>query len=248
MTRKYFCAGNWKMNTLKKNVEEILTNLKNNVDGENADIVVAPPAAYLQMVQSQKPSYVQLAAQNCFKKSTGAFTGEISPTMLLDFGTKWVILGHSERRHVFGETDELISEKVSHALKEGLHVIACIGETKEQRQSNQTAKVVQEQLKSIASGVTDWTKVVIAYEPVWAIGTGIVATPDQAQEAHKLIRSWIADNVSSNVADHVRVVYGGSVNAANCKALSKLNDVDGFLVGGASLTAEFATICNATKA
>merc|ERR1712117_896737 len=155
------------------------------------------------------------------------------------------LLGHSERRHVFGETDELIGEKVAFALEQGLNIIPCIGEKLEERQAGKTNDVCFKQLKAIADKVSDWSKVVIAYEPVWAIGTGKTATPEQAQEVHELLRKWISANISAEVAASIRIIYGGSVTGGNCKELAKKPDIDGFLVGGASLKPEFVEIINA---
>lgn len=167
--------------------------------------------------------------------------------MLKDVGADWVIIGHSERRAIFGESDELTAEKVAFALAEGLKVIACIGETLQEREAGQTEAVVFRQTKAIAAVVKDWTNVVVAYEPVWAIGTGKTATPAQAQEVHAALRKWFVDNVSQAVSDGIRIQYGGSVTAANCRELGSQPDIDGFLVGGASLKPEFVQIVNATQ-
>jgi len=168
-----------------------------------------------------------------------------SAEMLKELNIDWVILGHSERREIFKESDEEIGQKVAHALKTGLKVMACVGEKLEEREANKTTEVVFRQLAAIAAHVQDWKNVVIAYEPVWAIGTGKVATPQQAQEVHKAIRGWLKEKVSAQVADETRIMYGGSVNGGNAATLAQEEDVDGFLVGGASLKPEFVTICNA---
>lgn len=162
----------------------------------------------------------------------------------IDFGLTWTLTGHSERRAYYGETDEIVARKTKRALDLGLKVIFCIGETLEQRKGGQTLEVLKRQTQALAGIISekDWERVVIAYEPVWAIGTGVVATPAQAQEAHKNLREWIAAHVSAVVAPQVRIIYGGSVNGANCAELIALEDVDGFLVGGASLKPEFNTI------
>lgn len=171
----------------------------------------------------------------------------MSPAQLKDVGATWVILGHSERRQIFGETDELIAQKVVHALENGLKVIACIGETLQEREAGQTEAVVFRQTKALADAVKDWTNVVLAYEPVWAIGTGKTATPQQAQEVHAALRKWLTENVSADVSASLRIQYGGSVTAGNAKELASQPDIDGFLVGGASLKPEFVQIVNAKQ-
>ncbi|GLH06540.1 Triosephosphate isomerase [Gryllus bimaculatus] len=175
--------------------------------------------------------------------------GEISPAMLKDVGCRWVILGHSERRTIFEESDELIAEKCAHAVENGVSIIACIGEQLEERENDLTETVVFRQTKAIVEKISCleyWDKIVLAYEPVWAIGTGKTATPEQAQDVHKKLRKWLNDNVCPDVAKSVRIIYGGSVNEKNCRELAKKEDIDGFLVGGASLKPEFLKIVNAT--
>lgn len=235
------------MNGDKKGIEEIANFLKAGPLDPNVEVVVGVPAIYLEYTKNLLPPNVVVAAQNCYKVSKGAFTGEISPAMLSDIGVKWVILGHSERRHIFGETDELIAEKVAHAQESRLNVVACIGEKLEEREGGETEEVVFSQIKGIAEVVVDWTRIVIAYEPVWAIGTGQTATPQQAQEVHGILRDWLRKHVSDKVANDIRIVYGGSVTGANCVELSKEPDIDGFLVGGASLKPEFVQIINAKQ-
>lgn len=173
---------------------------------------------------------IQVAAQNTYIKASGAYTGEISPQMLKDLGVNWVVLGHSERREYFKESDEFVGQKVRFALDAGVSVIACIGEKLEEREANVTNDVVARQMKAIANEINDWTNVVVAYEPVWAIGTGKVATPEQAQEVHGFLRQWLAENVSQEAAEKTRILYGGSVNGGNCKTLASKPDIDGFLV------------------
>ncbi|KAK6175583.1 hypothetical protein SNE40_014013 [Patella caerulea] len=246
--RKFFVGGNWKLNGDRQSIDGIIQFLNAGPLDENTEVVVSPPAIYLDYVKSKLGASVATSAQNCYKLSKGAFTGENSAAMAKDVGATWVILGHSERRHVFGETDELIGEKVKHVLSEGLGVIACIGEKLEEREANQTNDVVFRQTKSIAANISDWSRVVLAYEPVWAIGTGKTATPDQAQQVHKDLREWLAQNVSAEVAKACRIIYGGSVSAGNCRELATKGDVDGFLVGGASLKPDFVQIINARKA
>ncbi|XP_054768793.2 triosephosphate isomerase-like isoform X2 [Lytechinus pictus] len=246
--RRFFVGGNHKMNGNKASIDGNLKILEEAQIPGNTDVVVAPPTVYLSYMNAKIPTGVSVAAQNCYKVPKGAFTAETSPAMLQDLGVAWVILGHSERRHVFGETDELIAEKVAHALSCKLKVIACIGEKLDERENGQTNEVVFRQMKALADVITDWSNVVIAYEPVWAIGTGKTATPQQAQEVHLNLRSWLTKNVSASVAANTRIVYGGSVNAGNCCDIGQQADVDGFLVGGASLKPEFAQIIAAGRA
>lgn len=234
------------MNGDGASIADIVKFLNEGVNDSTAtEVVVAPPMLYLAQVVADITKNVAVSAQNCYKATKGAFTGEISPEMIKDVGGKWVILGHSERRHIFGESDELIGQKVGHALTSCISVIACVGELLSERENNVTSEVIFRQMGAIAANVSDWNKVVIAYEPVWAIGTGKTATPDQAQDVHDLTRKWLKDNVSSDIANSVRIIYGGSVNAKNCRELATRPDVDGFLVGGASLKPEFIEIINA---
>ncbi|XP_029985276.1 triosephosphate isomerase [Sphaeramia orbicularis] len=244
-SRRFFVGGNWKMNGTRESLAELMTHLNTSNLHEQTEVVCGAPFVYLDLVRSGLDPRIGVAAQNCYKVSRGAFTGEISPAMIKDCGVDWVILGHSERRHVFGETDELIGQKVAHALENDLAVIACIGEKLEEREAGTTEEVVFAQTQVIAENVKDWTKVVLAYEPVWAIGTGQTASPDQAQEVHHKLRAWLRTNVSDDVADSVRIIYGGSVTSLNCRELASQADVDGFLVGGASLKPEFVDIINA---
>ncbi|XP_013189197.1 triosephosphate isomerase [Amyelois transitella] len=248
MGRKFVVGGNWKMNGDKNQINEIINNLKKGPLDPNVEVVLGIPAIYLAYVKSIVPENIGVAAQNCWKVAKGAFTGEISPAMIKDVGADWVILGHSERRTIFGEKDDLIAEKVTHALESGLKVIACIGETLEEREGGKTEEVVFRQTKALVPAIGDkWANVVLAYEPVWAIGTGKTASPQQAQEVHASLRNWISSNVSPDIASTVRIQYGGSVTGANAKELAACPDIDGFLVGGASLKPEFVDIVNATK-
>ncbi|XP_034400808.1 triosephosphate isomerase A [Cyclopterus lumpus] len=243
--RSFFVGGNWKMNGDKESLERLMCTLNTASLDDRTEVVCGAPSIYLDLVRSGLDLRIGVAAQNCYKEAKGAFTGEISPAMIKDCGADWVILGHSERRHVFGESDELIGQKVAHALASGLAVIACVGEKLEEREAGTTEEVVYAQTKVVAENVTDWGKVVLAYEPVWAIGTGKTASPEQAQEVHEKLRAWLRANVSDDVADSVRIIYGGSVTATNCRELASQGDVDGFLVGGASLKPEFVDIINA---
>ncbi|XP_057318131.1 triosephosphate isomerase [Microplitis mediator] len=247
MARKFFVGGNWKMNGNKKEINEIVDFLKAGPLDPNVEVVVGVPSIYLTYTKSILPSNVAISAQNTYKVPKGAFTGEISPAMLVDNEIPWVILGHSERRNVFGENDELIAEKVAHALEAGVKVIACIGEKLEEREANKTEEVVFRQTKAIADKIKSWDNVVLAYEPVWAIGTGKTASPQQAQEVHDKLREWFSKNVSPAVSASLRIIYGGSVTAGNAKDLAKEKDIDGFLVGGASLKPDFVQIVNAKQ-
>jgi len=235
------------MNGDKASIDGIVKGLNEGSLDPNTEVVVAPPSCYLEYTRGKLRKEVNVASQNCHDKASGAFTGELGPAMVKDCGANWVILGHSERRHVFGESDKLIGSKVNFAGKAGLNLIPCIGEKLEEREAGKTEEVCFRQMKFIADNVENWANVVIAYEPVWAIGTGKTATPDQAQEVHKALREWLAQNVSADVASKTRILYGGSVNGNNCKELAGKPDVDGFLVGGASLKPEFITIINAKK-
>eukprot|EP00914_Ancora_sagittata_P023815 GHVO01047114.1.p1 GENE.GHVO01047114.1~~GHVO01047114.1.p1 ORF type:complete len:250 (-),score=37.13 GHVO01047114.1:151-900(-) len=243
--RKFFVGGNWKMNGNKASMDGIVSFLNEGGCNPKTEVVVSPPAPYLDYVRQKLDKRIGVSAQNCYKAEKGAFTGDISPGMIKDLGCEWAILGHSERRHVFGESNQLIGEKTAFALQAGLKIIPCVGEKIEEREAGKTEEVVFSQTKAIADNVKDWSKVVIAYEPVWAIGTGKTASPAQAQEIHAKLRTWIKDNVSADVAKSVRILYGGSVSAANCRELAQQPDIDGFLVGGASLKPEFVQIINA---
>ncbi|XP_072953832.1 triosephosphate isomerase, cytosolic-like [Typha angustifolia] len=247
MGRTFFVGGNWKCNGTSEEVKKIVSTLNEaEVPSEDVvEVVVSPPFVFLSLVKSLLRSDFSVAAQNCWVRKGGAFTGEISSEMLINLGVPWVILGHSERRLLLGESNEFVGDKVAYALSQGLKVIACVGETLEQRESGSTMDVVAAQTKAIAERIPNWTNVVLAYEPVWAIGTGKVATPAQAQEVHSVLRNWLHTNVSAEVASSTRIIYGGSVNGANCKELAAQPDLDGFLVGGASLKPEFVDIIKA---
>jgi len=243
--RKFFVGGNWKMNGDKHTIDGIVAFLNQSGGSPNVDVVVAPPAPYLSYVKEQLKADIKVAAQNCYKVEKGAFTGEISPAMIRDLGLEWVILGHSERRHVFNETDGLIADKTVHAIASGVNVIFCIGEKLEEREAGQTKEVNFRQLQAIVDKQPNWGSIVVAYEPVWAIGTGKTASPEQAQEVHAWIREFLKEKVSAEVSQSTRIIYGGSVTADNCVELGKKPDIDGFLVGGASLKLDFVKIINA---
>lgn len=194
------------------------------------------------MAKVMLPDNVQVASQNVSLYDTGAYTGEVAAKQLADFGIDWTLVGHSERRSLFGEDNATVGTKVANSIEAGINVILCIGESLEQRESNSTNDVLKEQLDACKESIKDWSKIVVAYEPVWAIGTGKVATPEQAQETHTYIRQWITENVSEEVAAATRIIYGGSVNEKNCGDLINQSEIDGFLVGGASLKLAYKTI------
>ena len=213
-------------------------------------MVVAPPYLYLDWLQRELSAPLQLAAQNVSATKNGAYTGEVSAEQLADFGIPWTLIGHSERRQLYHTGNEDVAKQLTQALQHKLRVIACVGETEEERKAERTMDVISEQLRAIASAVpssAEWTaSLVIAYEPVWAIGTGVTATAAQAQEVHSAIRAWLQQHVAPEVSAAVRVIYGGSVTAKNAPELIGQKDVDGFLVGGASLKDEFKDIVRAT--
>ncbi len=239
MRRKYV-AGNWKMNMNKADGMALVEGIKANLPaGAALDVAVFPPAYLLfPIAEAVKGSPIEFGAQNCYFEPKGAFTGEISPSMIKDTGAHSVIIGHSERRHVFGETGDLLKKKVVAALGEGLKVIYCVGELLEEREAGKTEAVLDQQLAEVLGSDVALDHVVIAYEPVWAIGTGKTATPEQAQEAHAYIRQQIGKMYNDASAQSLRIQYGGSVKAANAQELMSQPDVDGALVGGASLKAD----------
>jgi triosephosphate isomerase (TIM) len=237
--RRQFIAGNWKMNLDRaKSVALAEAVAKATAGTQDIDIAVCPPSCYLEAVgRAIAGSNVALGAQNMYHEKEGAFTGEISAAMLCDLGCKYVILGHSERRHVLGETDSAINKKVHAALAAGLRPIVCVGELLAEREAGRTLDVIRGQFDGSLAGISaeQMTKLVIAYEPVWAIGTGKVATPQQAEEVHLDLRKIMAQRYNQNVADQVRLQYGGSVKPDNAADLLGQPDIDGALVGGASL-------------
>ncbi len=240
-------AGNWKMyNTIQESLD-LVRSLKKEVDGvKNVEVIVAPVYTSLGAVAAEaKGSAIRVAAQNMHWEDKGAFTGEVSPAMIKETGCTHVIIGHSERRQYFAETDQTVNKKVLAALKAGLTPIMCVGETLQQREAGNTMSVVATQVREGLAKFTaaEIEKIIIAYEPVWAIGTGKTATPAQAQEVHKAIRDIVAEITGQKVADGLRILYGGSVKADNVDELMREQDIDGALVGGASLKADsFARI------
>jgi triosephosphate isomerase len=239
--RRKIVAGNWKMNKNLDQTTDLLNALSEAVDDASAEVMVAPTFVNLSSAVSQlKSSPIEVIAQNMHFAESGAYTGEISADMLQNIGVKTVILGHSERRAYFGETDELLAEKVAAALSKNLRVLFCFGEELEDRKSGNHFSVVESQLKNalLSLDASAWNHIILAYEPVWAIGTGETASPEQAQEMHAFIRKTIAEAYNETVASNVSILYGGSVKPANAKEIFSKPDVDGGLIGGASLKAD----------
>ena len=246
--RKPIVAGNWKMNLDAAKARSLTEAVAARAsETGSVDLVLCPPALYattvaaaLGLAAGKSPSGVELGGQNAHDKESGAFTGEVAPGMLRDIGSRYCILGHSERRTLFGETDSTVNAKVKAVLATGLIPIVCVGESLEERESGRTEGVVTEQVLGSLAGIPadDLAKIVVAYEPVWAIGTGKVATPQQAQDVHALVRSLLARLSSPTVADKIRIQYGGSVKPDNASELAACPDIDGALVGGASLKAD----------
>ncbi|MDD5738196.1 MAG: triose-phosphate isomerase [Candidatus Omnitrophica bacterium] len=250
--RKPIIAGNWKMYKTSGEALELVNGLKSELKGESAvDIVVCPPfTAIAKVADALKGSNIGFGAQDMYWEEEGAFTGEVAPKMITDLGCGYCIIGHSERRTYFHETNDTVNKKVKAALKHGLTPIVCVGERLEERDSGKTFDVVKDHVEGGLSGLTkeDALKVVIAYEPVWAIGTGRTATPEQAQEVHKYIRSLLGKMFGEEVSSKVRIQYGGSVKPDNVKAIMAGPDIDGALVGGASLKVkDFAEIVRQSK-
>ena len=250
--RRSLVAGNWKMHGSQEMVSQLLQGLTNGIGTEldEVDVVVCPPSPYLQLSQSLlQNSNVALGAQNVHDQPGGAFTGEVAVSMLMDFGVRFVITGHSERRQMFGETDEVVARKFATIHGQGLTPVLCVGETLAQRDEGVAEAVVAAQLDAVfaRNGIAAMKDAVIAYEPVWAIGTGKTASPAQAQQMHSFIREQLARR-DAEVAGQTRILYGGSVNADNARELFAQADIDGGLVGGASLKVdEFITICKSVS-
>jgi triosephosphate isomerase len=247
--RKKIVAGNWKMNTLLKDGMELAKAVEKLEKEKQSDalLIIAPPFTHLSRIKELIQG-VKLAAQNCASEESGAYTGEISPDMLLSVGAEYVIIGHSERRSYYHEDDSLLNKKTKLALSKGLKPIFCCGEVLEEREGGKLFDVIREQLSTGLAGLSrqDIGRTVIAYEPVWAIGTGVVATPDQAQEMHHFIRGLLAELFDQQVAENTTILYGGSCKPSNAAELFANPDVDGGLIGGASLKAEdFLAIANA---
>jgi triosephosphate isomerase len=247
--RKQIVAGNWKMNCDLAETEALLNDLKNRAIPDSTSVMVAPTFTNLQAAaRSLKDSSITVAAQNMHQSESGAFTGEVSADMLKSVGIQTVILGHSERRAYFWETNAILAEKIDAALNAGMTAIYCFGEELEDRKSGDHFNVVKTQLQEGLFHISKeaWSRVILAYEPVWAIGTGETASPEQAQEMHKFIRNTVLDNYGDEIANEVSILYGGSVKPINAKDIFGQADVDGGLIGGAALDAEsFMAIVNA---
>ena len=249
MARKKIIAGNWKMNLTPSEGVKLVNELKPLVKDADCEVVVCVPATDIQAVgEAVKGSNIKLGAENVHFKDSGAYTGEISAAMLLELGVEYVIIGHSERRQYFAETDETVNLRTLKALEKGLTPIVCVGETLEERETGKTEEVLKRQITVGLKGVEDLTKLVIAYEPVWAIGTGKTATSEQANETIGFIRKTLAENFCEKCAAKVQIQYGGSMKPANCKELMAMEEIDGGLIGGAALkAADFAAIVNYNK-
>lgn len=247
--RQKLVAGNWKLNGSRDFAADLLEALAQGLEDDSAaDVLVCPPFVYLADAQRLlRDSGIKLGAQSVCAEESGAFTGEVSASMLQDFGCEYVIVGHSERRALYAEDDALVARKFMAAFKAGLTPILCVGETLEEREQGVTNAVIERQLKAVldAAGISAFAQAVVAYEPVWAIGTGRTASPDQAQEVHANIRALLA-NEDATIADSIRLLYGGSVKASNAAELFAMPDIDGGLIGGASLEAgQFLSIVKA---
>lgn len=249
--REIILAANWKMHKIISEGIELVECLKQKVDSNKPKVIICPPFTILtEIKEAMSNSDFQLGAQNLFYEKQGAFTGEISPIMLKDTGAQYVIIGHSERRHVFGETNSLINKKLIAALENNLLPIFCIGETIEERKSGQTEQIIGNQLLEGLKNIEkeEFNNIIIAYEPVWAIGTGVNATPEQASEVHKFIRNRLDEIYKLGVGTDTTILYGGSIKDENIKDLAKMDEIDGGLVGGASLDCEtFSSIWKKLK-
>ena len=246
--RKTIVAGNWKMNASKETVNSLIEGILSGVNEATSEVIVCAPFPYLSQVESLiNKSKLMLGAQNLNVNSAGAYTGEVSADMIKDFGAQYVIVGHSERRSLYGETNAIVAEKTKTAIDAGLTPLLCVGESLEDRESGNTEAVVEEQINAVIDliGIEAFDQAIIAYEPVWAIGTGLTASPEQAQNVHLFIRNLLA-NSSEKIAKRTPILYGGSMNAANAADLISCSDIDGGLIGGAALKAEdFLQICKA---
>jgi len=247
MVRRQIVGGNWKCNGTLKSVDELVEGL-NQIDCTGIDVFCAPVSVHLPRVLTKLQTGIIVCSQNISPFPKGAYTGEVTPEMLSDLGVPMTIVGHSERRKIFLETDEVIGMKVARAQEVGFPTVFCLGETELERQEGRVKEVLLTSLKHLTANVKDWSRIVIAYEPVWAIGTGNVCSPAIAQEVCSFIRNHLKESVDETTSENTRVIYGGSVKPKNAGQLIAQPDVDGFLVGGASLKpAMFADIIKAVK-
>ena len=247
--RRFFVLGNWKENHTIAPLTDLVLDVINpsQVDADRMQVVIAPAMIHIPKAMELLRRDIPVAAQTCSPYGFGAFTGEVSSEMLKDLGVRFIIAGHSERRRVFGETNEIVGMKVKRICAVGLRPVICVGESAEQRSEGKAVEAVLHQLQAVKDGISTWSNVVLVYEPVWAVGTGTSATPEQAQEMHTLLRNWVRDNAGAEIASQLPIIYGGSVTELNCKDLIMQADIDGFLIGGASLQPAFRVIletCN----
>ena len=244
--RKTIVAGNWKMNASRESVDNLIKELLSGMEVVESEVVVCAPFPYLEQIERLiKGSKISLGAQNLNANPSGAYTGEVSASMIKDFGANHVIVGHSERRNLYAETSSLVAEKTKAAIDAGLIPILCVGESLEQRDSGNAELVIAEQLNAVIEllGIEAFHNIIVAYEPVWAIGTGLTATPEQAQAVHLFIRNLLGES-NEETAQETKILYGGSMNAKNARELISCADIDGGLIGGAALKAEdFLQIC-----
>jgi len=249
--RQPFVAGNWKLNGSKKENAQLIEGLLGQISSvTTAEVVVCPPAIYIpQIAELLKDSVIAYGSQNICEQPSGAYTGETSASMLKEFGCSYALVGHSERRSIYGESSELVADKAVAAIEGGVTPILCVGELLEERESGKTESVIEQQLDAVLAkgGIALIEKLIIAYEPVWAIGTGKTASPQQAQDVHAFIRRKLSA-LDASVADKLRILYGGSVKPGNAEELFAKEDIDGGLIGGASLDAQsFIAICAAAN-
>ncbi len=248
MSRKPVIAGNWKMNKTVAEAKAFFNEFLSQIDVDDPEVVVCPTyTSIAAAVECTKGTNVGIGAQNIYFEDGGAYTGEVTADMIKEAGCEYVIIGHSERRQYFAETDEGVNKKTIKALEKGLVPIVCVGETLEEREDDNTFDVIKTQVEKAMKDVNEPKKVIIAYEPVWAIGTGKTATDEQANEVCEYIRKLLVEIFDKDIADCMRILYGGSVNAGNVKKLMSMSDIDGALVGGASLKADFVTLVNYKK-
>eukprot|EP00943_MAST-04B_sp_MAST-4B-sp1_P003839 g3839.t1 len=252
MARKAFVGGNWKCNGTKESVAALVDTL--NQGGQipdNCEVICAPTALHLDYVKGNLRADYQVCAQNIWSASGyGAYTGELTASMVKDFGINWTLVGHSERRYkVAAETNELLLAKTKAALDAGIKVVFCIGEVLDERKAGETLNVCKDHLTMLVDNLSKdaWENIVVAYEPVWAIGTGETASPEQAEDVHLNLREWLSTKLGADIANSLRIIYGGSVKPANCDALFAKPNIDGFLVGGCSLKADFLKIIESTS-